>query len=292
MIKSRRTPAIPMAEYLNLPIPSFAQDVPAAEPDASACASVPDDLVAEQVEVSPESRLVFHTEPHTPAADRIRHLRMHLRTLCAARNLKTLLITSPIARDGKSTLAMNLATALAHEGNRVLLVDADLHRSPLASILGLAPRPGGLADCLERGIDPFSVMRRLDPLGWYLLPAGQASGNATDLLQTSGYGSVVKSLSEHFDWILVDSPPVVALTDAVFLRQHSDGTLLVIRAGHTPQQDVDEAVRHLGQQNIVAIVLNAVEGLDQMYYKYGGGYYGKPNHPNAGPDNRPKSSAQ
>src|SRR5688572_20900138 len=112
-----------MAQFFKLHIPSAGQATPAVEPvglDTPRRLSTPDDLVPEPVTITPESRLVFHTAPDTPGADRIRHLRMHLRNMRSARNLKTLLITSPIARDGKSTLAINLATALAHEGNRVL----------------------------------------------------------------------------------------------------------------------------------------------------------------------------
>jgi tyrosine-protein kinase Etk/Wzc len=84
---------------------------------------------------------------------------------------------------------------------------------------------------------------------------------------------VIKALADKFDWILVDSPPVVALSDAVFLRQHSDATLLVVRAGHTPQAAVDESIRQLGRHHIAAVVLNAVEGLERTYYKYGSPYY-------------------
>jgi capsular exopolysaccharide synthesis family protein len=205
---------------------------------------------------------------------------MHLRNLREARNLKTVLISSPVSEDGKSTIALNLATALAEEGkHRVLLLEADLHHAPLVSQLGLVQGGGGLVDCLERNVDPPTVIRRLDPLGWCLLPAGEVHSNPTDLLQTTAYASVIKTLSDHFDWILVDSPPVVALTDALFLRQHADGVLLVVRAGHTPQEAVEDAVRQLGGQHVLAVVLNAVEGLDRLYYKYGGTYPGKGKSP-------------
>jgi Mrp family chromosome partitioning ATPase len=128
-------------------------------------------------------------------------------------------------------------------------------------------------DCLDRGVHPLSVIRRLDPLGWYLLPAGEVRKSPAELLQTSAYEQVIKALADKFDWILVDSPPVVALSDAVFLRQHSDATLLVVRAGHTPQAAVDESIRQLGRHHIAAVVLNAVEGLERTYYKYGSPYY-------------------
>jgi capsular exopolysaccharide synthesis family protein len=272
-----------MAQFLKLSITSkSSEDAPVAEASGAKAQNLVE-IVPEQVDVTPESRIVFHTAPHTPGADRIRYLRMHLRNMAQAKGLKTVLITSPIAGDGKSTLALNLATALTEEGKfRVLLIEADLHHAPLAHRLGLASRSGGLVDCLERSASPLSVVRRLEPLGWYLLPAGDVRANPAELLQTTAYESVVSSLKNTFDWILVDSPPVVAVSDALFLRHHSDATLLVVRAGHTPQTAVDESIRQLGRQNIAAIVLNAVEGLDRMYYKYGNKYYGAGKAPKTG----------
>lgn len=263
-----------MAQFLKLSITPPGQDAGSVE---SLGVKGPrlDEIVPLQVQVTPENRIVFQTGPETPWADRIRYLRMHLRTMRETKGLKTVLITSPVAGDGKSTLAMNLATALTEEGKfRVLLIEADLHHASLAPQLGLAGCKEGLVDCLERGVHPLSVMRQLDPLGWYLLPAGEVRKAPAELLHTSAYEHVVKGLADTFDWILVDSPPVVAVSDALFLRQHSDATLLVVRAGHTPQSAVDEAIRQLGRQHIAAVVLNAVEGLERIYYKYGTAYYG------------------
>ena len=263
-----------MAQFLKLSITPSEEDIPNRLAIAAEAPKL-HEIVPEQVQVTPESRIIFHTAPGTPGADRIRYLRMHLRNMREAKGLKSVLITSPVAHDGKTTLALNLASALAEEGKfRVLVVEADLHHAPLAQRLGLTPRTEGLVDCLERDADPLSVIRRLDPLGWYLLPAGEVRKNPAELLQTAAYASVVKVLSGLFDWIVIDSPPVIAVSDALFLRQHSDATLLVIRAGHTPQSAVDESVRQLGRQNIAAVVLNAVEGLDRIYYKYGSKYYG------------------
>jgi capsular exopolysaccharide synthesis family protein len=262
-----------MAQFLKIPITPSSEDISGAESGPKAPKL--DDVVRETVRVTPESRIVFHTEPDTPGADRIRYLRMHLRNMREAKGLKSVLVTSPIAEDGKSTIALNLATALTEEGKfRVVVIEADLHRAPLVDRLGLSRRSEGLVDCLERGVHPLSVIRRLDPLGWYLLPAGDVRTNPAELLQTTtAYESAVRTLSEYFDWILIDSPPVVAVSDAVFLRKHSDATLLVVRAGHTPQAAVDESIRQLGRQNIAAVVLNAVEGLDETYNKYAGRYY-------------------
>jgi capsular exopolysaccharide synthesis family protein len=227
-------------------------------------------IPTEEVQVSQGSRIIVHTDPRSPAADRFRFLRMCLRELWNAGKLKTLLITSPMPQDGKSTIALNLATALAEEGKRkVLLIEADLHRPTLTDQLGLDVREG-LADCLEGSLNPFSALRHLQPLGWYLLPAGEPRSNPTELLQTEAFGGMLQTVSPHFDWILIDSPPVIPITDALSLARQANATLLVAREGRTPGDAIEKAIAVIGRQRILGIVLNAVEGLDRLY----SGYYG------------------
>jgi capsular exopolysaccharide synthesis family protein len=229
-----------------------------------------DQISVEEVQVQPGSRIVVHTDPGSAGADRFRFLRMCLRELWSAGKLKSLLITSPLPQEGKSTIALNLATALAEGGKRtVLLIEADLHRPTLTEQLGLERR-AGLADCLEGSLSPFSALRRLEPIGWYLLPAGETRRNPTELLQTEAFAGVLQKLSPHFDWILIDSPPVIPLTDALSLARLANATLLVAREGRTPREAIEKAIAVVGRQRVLGIVLNAVEGLDRMY----SGYYG------------------
>jgi succinoglycan biosynthesis transport protein ExoP len=227
------------------------------------------ETLIEEVHIQVESRIVFYTAPHSPAADRFRYLRMRLRERWNTGKLKSLLITSPLPHDGKSTVTLNLATALSEGGNRkVLVIEADLHRSPLIQYLGLKGW-SGLTDCIDAGLNPLSAIRQLEPLGWYLLPAGEPRRNPTELLQSPVLSGVTQTLSPYFDWILIDAPPVIPLTDALSLRQRADASLLVVRAGRTPKQAIDEAVALLGKQHILGMVLNGVEGLNQRYVKYG-----------------------
>lgn len=226
----------------------------------------------EEVQVRPATRLVFHTDPTSPAADRFRLLRMRLRELRKAGKLRSVLVTSPLPGDGKSTIVLNLATALAEGGKRaVLLIDADLHHTSLNHQLRINA-PTGLTQCLEKGSNPLSVIRRLEPLNWYLLPAGAPAANPTELLQTEALSNVIQRLSPHFDWVLIDSPPVIPLTDAVSLTHHTDGTLLVARAGHTPPKAIETAITLLGRAHVIGVALNGVEGLNRVYSKYAGYY--------------------
>ena len=237
-------------------------------------------IPVEEAHVNAASRIVFHTDPSSPGADRFRFLRMRLRELWNTKELRTLLITSPLPEDGKSTTALNLATALAEGGKRsVLVIEGDLHRSPLSEQLRLKPGPG-LAECLEGGLNPLSAIRRLEPLGWYLLGAGKAHQNPTDLLQGEAFAVVIQKVSPHFDWILIDSPPVIPFTDALSLGRQANGSLLVARAGRTPSEAVEKAMTLLGRQHVLGIVLNGVEELDPVYsgyYAYSGNGNGRPS---------------
>jgi capsular exopolysaccharide synthesis family protein len=230
-------------------------------------------LPVERAEILPETRLVFHMDPRSPGADRYRLLRMRLRELGSSGKLKTLLITSPLPHDGKSTVCMNLATALAEGGKKnVLLIEADLHQPALNARLGINAW-AGLAECLEGGVDSRSVIRRVHPLNWYLLPAGGPRANASELLQTAALGGVISKVSPHFDWIILDSPPVLPLSDATSLARHADATLLVARADRTVREAIDETVAIIGRQRIVGIVLNGVSSFDRSYSKYYRSYY-------------------
>jgi polysaccharide biosynthesis transport protein len=227
----------------------------------------------EEVHVHPSSRIVLHTDPLSPGADRFRYLRMCLRELWNAGKVKSLLITSALPQDGKSTVALNLATALAEGGKRnVLLVEADLHNPSLTRQLGLEAK-FGLTDCLESNLNPLSAIRRLTPLNWYLLPAGVPVDHPTELLQTEAHGLLMQKLVSLFDWVLFDSPPVIPVTDALSLARQTNATLLVARQGRTPREAVEKTIALLGKQRVLGIVLNGVDGIEHRYSGYYG-YYG------------------
>jgi protein-tyrosine kinase len=232
-----------------------------------------DAISVDTISMPASGRIAVHADPGGPYADRFRLLRLRLQERRNAdEKLKTLLITSPLAHDGKSTVAVNLASALAERGKRpVLLVGADLYHPTLAEQLGLSSGPG-LAECLEEGLDPYTITRRLEPLGWYLLPAGRARGNPSELLQSAMLAERIQDLSQHFEWVLIDSPPVCPLADALTLKQQSDASLLVVRAGKTPIAALEQAVTLLGPQHLVGIILNGIERFDSSYAKYYGSY--------------------
>lgn len=226
--------------------------------------------------VPPESRLVVYTDPRSAGADRFRLVQIRLKHLQASRNLKSLLITSPFPGDGKSTVALNLAAALSEKGKRaVLLLEADVYRPCLLKRLGLNPWPG-LTECFDKKGDPMLAIRRIDPLGFYLLPAGKPSEGGS-ILQFAFTSQFLEGLTATFGWILIDSPPTTPMAEILAVKAQSDATLLVARAGKTPREAIEEATRTLGRDHIVGIILNGLEGLDHVYSKYYG--YVRPEPP-------------
>jgi capsular exopolysaccharide synthesis family protein len=252
----------------NPPAPSIVPKVPHSPVEETSLSNIP----VVEAHVDHASRIVCYTDPRSAGADRYRLLRMRLRERYGTGKLKTLLITSAFPQDGKSTVTMNLATVLSERGKRpVLLVEADLHRPSLGHRLSLGPGTS-LAECLQTGQNPMSAVRRIEPLGWYALFAGEARKNPTELLQTQTFGGIIQKLAPSFDWILIDSPPVVSITDALLLQPHADAVLLVVRAGQTPREAVEEAVRLVGHKQLAGIILNGVEhSRKHNYYYYGNG---------------------
>ncbi|MGH9352755.1 MAG: CpsD/CapB family tyrosine-protein kinase, partial [Terriglobia bacterium] len=229
---------------------------------------------SENAKIRPESRLVVWDSPHTLAADRYRLLRMHLEKLQGGGKLRTLLLTSASPQDGKSTVVLNLATILAAQGkHKVLIIEADLRCPSLTRRLGLG-RWEGLSGCLAHGIDPISAVRRIEPMGFYLLPAGELVANPTELLQSERLTQLVQSMSGRFDWVLIDSPPTSPIADTLALKPRADACLLVVRAGKTPREAVEESIRQFGPGFVLGIVLNGLEGLEREYSEYYSKYYG------------------
>lgn len=227
-------------------------------------------VAVERADIRPESRIVAHLDPHSPAGERFRLLKSELKELQAGGALKTLMITSPSPQDGKSTVATNLATALSEKGKyKVLLLEADLRRPSLKSILQLKFWPG-LAECLQSGIDPMSHIRRIEPLAIYLLPAGGQIPNPLELVQSESFAQLMTSLAIHFDWMVMDAPPALPIPDTLALKKSADATLIVTRAGQTTGEALDETVKQFGGHPILGIILNCAESLDRLYAQYYG----------------------
>jgi capsular exopolysaccharide synthesis family protein len=225
-----------------------------------------------QAHMGAESRIVVYSNPRSPWAERFRLIRMALRNNAGGKLPKVLLVTSPLPRDGKSTVALNLATSLAENGKvKVALVECDLHRPTLSSNLGLE-RMTGLSEVLHAQAELPEAVRRVEPLSFYLLPSGRPPDNPAELLQSERFHNVLRDLKNAFDCVLIDCPPAFPLADVVVLKAHADGVLLVARAGTTPREAVEETMQVFKPGHVVGMVLNAADAVNQLYQSY---YYRK-----------------
>jgi len=173
-------------------------------------AKKPDQLLAVpslQAHISSESRLIVSSDPHSPGSERFRLIRMALRNAAGGKLPKVLLITSPLPKDGKSTVSLNLATSLSEGGkHRVILLEADLHRPSLVDTLGLE-RMNGLSEVLKGLEEPSAVIRRIEPLDIYLMAAGRLFDHPSEMFQGERFSELLQELRACFECVLIDCPP-------------------------------------------------------------------------------------
>lgn len=204
---------------------------------------------------------------HGLRAEGFRRLRTGLRFVDVDRPPKVIAVTSPLPREGKTSVSINLAAALAETGASVCLVDADLRRPSAASVLGLV-RDAGLTTVL---IGQAEVRQVLQSAGSFsVLTSGAVPPNPTELLGSAQLRTVLAALTEEFDHVVVDTAPVLPVADASVIANAVDGYLLVVRASHTRRDQIDAALRTL--QHVGASVLGTL--LNMTSSREDGGTYG------------------
>ncbi len=220
-----------------------------------------------KISLALQSRLVCVTDRESPTAEAIRLLGVRLRDLRQIRPLKTVLITSTIPQEGKSTISANLACALAQvSGEKILLLEGDLRRPSLLQIFG-AEATSGISECLKDEGRKLAGIYRLEDAGCWILPAGRTPSNPLKLLQSHELKMVMERLSECFDWIIIDSPPVLPLADTSIWMRMADGVLLVTREGTTQKRELEKGLEALDQQKLLGALVNgAVASAYSGYY--------------------------
>ena len=204
------------------------------------------------------SRVVTLSAPQSAAAEQYRVLRYRLECLARA-GVKALAFTSPQSGDGKTTTVVNAALALGRGGrNRVALIDGDLRRPGVADLLGLRARDG-LCDVVAGRATLDTCLWRFGADELYVLPAGNVPDDLGTTLYDPRLGDLMTSLKERFDFVLVDTPPVLPLADVPTLCRDLDGAVMVVRAGVTPRELVGAAIAALYGITVHGLVLNDVE---------------------------------
>lgn len=213
------------------------------------------------------SRMVALVEPKGFGAERFRALAMRIENMRQEKHLKSVQITSSMVNEGKTLVAANLSITLAsHTRSKVLLLEGDLHRPTLASVLGLTETRGLRDWWLEPEQCISSVLYQLEGLPLWFLSAGGNHESPAKLLQSSRFRDAFRQLGESFDWILVDSTPMLPVSDVNLWSRLVDGTLLVIREGVAPRAAVEKGLASLDNPKLIGAVLNAASEAEDSGY--------------------------
>jgi tyrosine-protein kinase Etk/Wzc len=219
--------------------------------------------------------LVTLSQAHSVGAEAFRNLRTNVRFVRAGQGATEMVVTSPAPQEGKSLTAANLAIALAQQGLRTLLIDADMRRSVQHLQFGIDSSPG-LSDLLvtEEALD--GVIQPTEVEGLDILPAGVHPPNPAELVGSPRMEQLLETLRQRYDSIVIDSPPMLAVTDASVLGKKTDGVILVVRAEKTEKDAINLAIQQLNHvgSRILGVVVNDAKP-DGPYYAYYRKYYGE-----------------
>ncbi len=244
----------------------------------------------EEVHANEPAGLVTQSRPQSQMAESYRALRTSILLSSIGGPPRVIMVTSSLPQEGKTTTSLNFATVLSQKAARVLLIDADLRRPSVHTTLGLGPRLG-LCNVLTGGATLESTVIPVPGLkNLYVLPAGTTPPNPAELLSSNEMKELLAGLRKQYDHIVIDTPPVLSVTDAAVVSPNADAVVLVIRAGQTTKQALKRARDILAQVNarVTGVVLNAVDlsSPGYQYYGYGSKYSSYYNE-----DEAPRSSA-
>lgn len=210
-------------------------------------------------------------------SEQFRTLRSRLYQIRASQSLRTLLVTSSVPAEGKTFVTNNLAQAIVRQPDRrALIIDADLRCSRLHVPLGAPPSPG-LADYLRGELDELAIIQHGLDGNLCFIPGGNQVTNPSELLSNGRLRTLLDRVTPVFDWVILDSPPLLPVADSSVLANLVEGVLLVVRAGETPSETAQRACQELAGRNVVGVILNAVEprhvsgGYYSLNYGYGYG---------------------
>jgi len=216
-----------------------------------------------------EPHLVAITEPRSPECEHFRSLRTKLLEAAERQNMRAFVVTSAGIGEGKTLTSLNLAWLLAQtDGVKALLIDADLRQPATSDYLGIENEIG-LSEVLTGETKLTQAIVKLQPSGLHLLPGGAPREDVAELLSGPRFGRLLDEARKHFDYIIIDAPPLGVFTDANLLINRADAALMVVRAGKTRYTVVDRLLEQLPRERILGVVLNRAEtGADETAYYY------------------------
>ena len=204
----------------------------------------------------------------------VKGLRAKVEYKMDALNLRILAVSSAVAGEGKTLTAIHLAANMASTGRKkVLLVDMDLRKPSIAKQLEMDPH-SGLSEFLSGSLPMEKILRNYVVTGLSVIVGGKTIPSPTDMFAGERFRSLLRGLREEFDLVILDTPPILPVPDAVTISEQVDAFILLFRFNHTPHQLFRKAIEELGERKIVGVVLNCEEKKsDKYYHKYYGKYY-------------------
>jgi protein-tyrosine kinase len=222
---------------------------------------------------APETHLINAQHPHEVPAEEFRSLRTRLNHLQSQQDLHSIVVTSASPAEGKSFTAVNLALAQAQLESPVLLADLDLRR-PVIHNLFQCERTPGFSDFLLAEEPLENCIRKIEGTNLYFMPAGSQVKNPLELLNMRHVKNTLEEFRKIFNWVILDTPPLLFSADANLLSTLTDGTLIVVRIGSTTYDNVIRAMQTLCENNVLGIVANGARA-GELYSKYTY-YYSRP----------------
>jgi polysaccharide biosynthesis transport protein len=219
--------------------------------------------------------MFVHENPKSSIAECCRSLRTNILFSAADRELKTIVVCSANQREGKTTSVIYLGTTMAQSGQRTLLIDTDMRRPRLHKSTNVALSPG-LSNLLIGEDDYDNLVKPTEVKDLFVLPCGPTPPNPAELLLTHRFEVVLRELGKRFDRLILDSPPIQPVTDAVVLSKRVDGVVLVVRASKTMRDELRRSARMIRDVggSIVGVIVNELDARDSYYGAYGYGGYG------------------
>lgn len=215
--------------------------------------------------------LVTQNDPKNPAAEAYRVIRTGIQFAQAGKELQTIALTSCMPNEGKSTTIANLAVVLTQAGKSVLLIDCDMRNPNVHKNFNLSNKVG-LSSCISMGTALSDAVQKTSIEGLYALTGGVIPPNPSELLGSEQMKNVLQRAKEQYDYVLIDTPPVMTVTDALIVGRFVDGMILVIASAEVKVEmarDVKNQLVNAGA-NILGVVLNKVRS---EHHGYGYGYY-------------------
>lgn len=226
-----------------------------------------------------EHPLIFQADPKSARAEAYRRLRTNLQFLELGGRRRSIVLTSSVESEGKTTTSINLATTLADSGESVLLIDADLRRPKVADYLNLEGSVGLTTVIIGRA----SLADVVQPVGQgnlHVIPAGQIPPNPSELLGSEPMRRLLNEATDRYDMVIIDSPPLLPVTDSAVLSRQVGGALIVVGSGKVRKPELDGALESLEtvDANVLGLVLNGIRSEDVGHYRYHQ-YYSASGHP-------------